>query len=74
MREVTVAEYQVSSNKVAGLSFGDVVSEDDLPGVNVAALIEGGHLVPKVLRKAARIQADEAASAKADEAESPQED
>lgn len=74
MREVTVAEYQVASNKVAGLSFGDVVSDDDLLGVNVAALVEGGHLVPKALRKPARIQADEAASAKADEAESPEED
>jgi hypothetical protein len=74
MHEVTVAEYQVASNKIAGLSFGATVTEDDLPEVNVAALIEGGHLVPKVLCKAARIQADEATSAKADEAESPQED
>jgi hypothetical protein len=74
MREVTMPTYQVASDKIAGLSFGATVTEDDLPGVNVAALIEGGHLVPKATRRVAPIQADEATSAKADEAESPKED
>jgi hypothetical protein len=36
----------VGTRSVAGRTPGDVVSADDLDGVNLTALIESGHLAP----------------------------
>ena len=35
----------VGDCEVAGKKFGDILTEDDLGDANVAALIEGGHVV-----------------------------
>jgi len=39
-----MAQYKVTSDLLSGHQAGDVVSEQDLPGVNIEALIEAGHL------------------------------
>tara|TARA_R110000824_G_scaffold189899_2_gene371321 strand:+ start:1365 stop:1535 length:171 start_codon:yes stop_codon:yes gene_type:complete len=36
--------YKVTSSKVAGHEIESIVTEDDLEGINVPALIAGGHL------------------------------
>jgi hypothetical protein len=39
-----MAQYRVISSLMPAFKQGDLVSDDDLAGLNVAALIEGGHL------------------------------
>jgi len=39
-----MAQYKVTSDLLAGHKSGDVVTEQDLPGANIEALIEAGHL------------------------------
>lgn len=39
-----MSQYRVISSLMAEFKQGDLVSDDDLAGLNVAALIEGGHL------------------------------
>jgi hypothetical protein len=41
-----MAHYKVLSAKVSGKNPGDLISDDDLVGVNVEALIEAGHIAP----------------------------
>lgn len=43
-----MAKYQVNSHRLNGKAFGDVVSETDLVGANIEALVEGGHLIPVI--------------------------
>lgn len=43
-----MTKYQVISDRLDGKTFGDVVSETDLVGANIDALVEGGHLTPVV--------------------------
>ena len=39
--------YKISSNRpVAGHAPGDTISETDLAGANIGALVEAGHIVP----------------------------
>ena len=48
-------KYTVKSDRLAGHAQGDTVTDDDLKGANVPALIAGGHLSvdePKKSRKA----------------------
>jgi hypothetical protein len=50
-----MTSYTVTSHNLAGHEHGDTVTDDDLEGANVAALIAGGHLTaakPKNSRKA----------------------
>ena len=50
-----MTSYTVTSHKLVGHAHGDTVSDDDLEGANVPALIAGGHLSadePKKSRKA----------------------
>lgn len=50
-----MSKYTVTSNRIAGHAQGDTVTDDDLKGTNVPALIAGGHLSadePKKSRKA----------------------
>jgi hypothetical protein len=39
-----VSKYEVLSENFAGHEKGDTVTAKQLPGANIAALIEGGHL------------------------------
>jgi len=39
-----MATYKVTSDRVSGKKRGDIVSDSDLAGVDVAALVDGGHL------------------------------
>jgi hypothetical protein len=41
-----MATYKVVSKRLVGLAEGATVSDTDLDGANIAALIEGGHLAP----------------------------
>jgi hypothetical protein len=47
-----MAQYKVTSDLLSGHKYGDLVTDEDLPGANIAALIEAGHLgvvgVPKI--------------------------
>ena len=50
-----MSTYTVTSQKLAGHEHGDTVTDDDLEGANVPALIAAGHLAeanPKNRRKA----------------------
>ncbi len=50
-----MTSYTVTSHNLAGHKHGDTVTDDDLEGANVSALIAGGHLTaakPKNSRKA----------------------
>jgi len=37
-------QFKVTSTRLSGHKEGDTVSEDDLAGANVEALLDGGHL------------------------------
>lgn len=39
-----MTQYKVTSVRLAGKKVGDTVSETDLEGANIAALIEAGHI------------------------------
>jgi hypothetical protein len=39
-----MATYKVTSDRVDGKKRGDTLHDSDLAGVNVAALVEGGHI------------------------------
>lgn len=39
-----MASYKVLSDRVAGKTAGDTVTDEELLGVNVEALIEAGHI------------------------------
>lgn len=39
-----MAQYKVTSDRLADHKEGALVSENDLPGANINALIEAGHL------------------------------
>ncbi len=43
-------QFEVVSSRIAGLKPGDVVSEDDLIGCNIEALVNGGHLKIKTAK------------------------
>jgi hypothetical protein len=61
-----MAVYRIVGHRsVAGHQPGDTVSDTELAGSNVPALIAAGHLAPA--------KAPKAASAKADEADPPEE-
>lgn len=41
-----MAQYKVISDRIADKQVDDVVSDDDLAGANVEALIDAGHIAP----------------------------
>jgi hypothetical protein len=49
-----MANYLVTSARLAGFKLGDVVTSDDLDGVNIEALIEGGHISTQTAKKPAK--------------------
>ena len=40
-----MANYKVASDSVAGKQPGDVITEQELEGCNIEALVEAGHIV-----------------------------
>ena len=44
----------VTSDKLGGFKRGDTVTDKDLEGVNVEALIEGGHLSTQTTKKSGK--------------------
>lgn len=46
-----MASYTVSSDLVAGKNLGDTISDVELEGCNIAALLEAGHLVETTSKK-----------------------
>jgi hypothetical protein len=56
-------KYKVISNRFSGAELGSTLTEEDLVGCNVGALIEGGHLSvvsSRAVKAAASAEADEA--------------
>lgn len=49
-----MANYIVTSTRLAGFKPGDVVTSADLDGVNIEALIEGGHISTQTAKKSAK--------------------
>jgi len=49
-----MANYIVTSTRLAGFKPGDVVSSDDLDGVNIEALVEAGHISTQTVKKPAK--------------------
>ena len=49
-----MANYIVTSARLAGFKLGDVVTSDDLDGVNIEALIKGGHISTQTIKKPAK--------------------
>lgn len=43
--------YKVLSDNLAGHAAGDVVTEEQLEGANIDALIEGGHITKNTTKK-----------------------
>lgn len=43
-------QFEVVSTRLTGFQPGDVVSEDDLAGCNIEALVNGGHLKIKTAK------------------------
>lgn len=55
-----MASYKViGGREVAGKQAGETVSEDDLAGCNIPALIEAGHLAPITTTKATKAETSE---------------
>jgi hypothetical protein len=46
-----MASYKVVSNRVSGKKAGESITDEELGGVNVEALIEAGHLAPAIAKK-----------------------
>jgi hypothetical protein len=49
-----MANYIVTSTRLAGFKLGDVVTSDDLDGVNIEALVEAGHISTQTIKKPAK--------------------
>lgn len=46
-----MAQYKVTSDLVSGHKNGDTITDADLPGANIDALVAGGHLAPSKTEK-----------------------
>ena len=51
-------KYTVTSDLVAWHASGDTVTDDDLEGANIAALVAGGHLTPVETKSRRKAQAE----------------
>ena len=49
-----MANYLVTSTRLAGFEPGDIVTDSDLEGSNIEALIEGGHISTQSVKKPAK--------------------
>jgi hypothetical protein len=49
-----MANYIVTSAKLAGFKPGDIVTDSDLDGSSIEALIEAGHISTQTVKKSAK--------------------
>ena len=49
-----MANYIVTSARLAGFKLGDIVTDSDLDGSSIEALIEAGHLSTQTVKKSAK--------------------
>jgi hypothetical protein len=49
-----MANYVVTSDRLGGFKRGDTVTDKDLEGVDVEALVDGGHLSTQSTKKPAK--------------------
>ena len=49
-----MANYIVTSARLAGFKPGDIVTDSDLDGSSIEALIEGGHISTQSVKKPAK--------------------
>jgi hypothetical protein len=49
-----MANYIVTSARLAGFKLGDIVTDSDLHGSNIEALIESGHISTHTVKKSAK--------------------
>jgi hypothetical protein len=49
-----MANYIVTSARLAGFKPGDIVTDSDLKGSNIKALIESGHISTHTVKKSAK--------------------
>ena len=49
-----MANYLVTSTRLAGFNPGDIVTDSDLKGSNIQALIKGGHISTQSVKKPAK--------------------
>jgi hypothetical protein len=49
-----MANYIVTSARLAGFKPGDIVTDSDLKGVSIEALIEAGHISTQTVKKSAK--------------------
>jgi hypothetical protein len=49
-----MANYIVTSTRLAGFEPGDIVTDSDLEGSNINALIKAGHISTQTVKKSAK--------------------
>lgn len=54
-----MSSYKVTSHKLAGFTYGDTVTADELEHVNVPALIAGGHLAAATTKTSRKANTEE---------------
>ena len=54
-----MANYLVTSTRLAGFEPGDIVTDSDLKGSNIEALIKGGHISTQSVKKPAKTKITE---------------
>jgi hypothetical protein len=54
-----MANYIVTSARLAGFEPGDIVTDSDLDGSSINALIEGGHISTQSVKKPAKTKITE---------------
>lgn len=49
-----MANYIVTSTRLAGFNLGDILTDSDLDGSSIEALIESGHISTQTVKKSAK--------------------
>lgn len=56
-----MTSYMVTSDRLSGFKRGDIVTDQDLEGVDVEALVDGGHLSTQSTKKSGKTKETETA-------------
>ena len=56
-----MTSYMVTSDRLGGFKRGDTVTDKDLEGVDVEALVDGGHLSTQSIKKSGKTKDTETA-------------